>query len=546
MSAQNIHINLGPDPHLWPEPFKSRYAERFRSQQVNPYEKYQDDPHGYARDVLGLTLTDEQSEMLTSILQNRYTLCKASHSIGKTLIASVAASWWFDCWSEHICYITAPTWQQSLGLTFKALKGFRRQFKLPGTILDTGIIKDSDKLLEGKHYVRALNAATGEGFQGEHEAPILIIVEEGVDVKPYIWDAISGLMTLKNCRLFVIGNPTDEHGEFGKAAESEFYNVISVSALDHVNIKAELQCKPRPFPKAIDLNWVFEKLTEHCERVDEPTEDAFMFDALPQIRNALNGIPANGEQWFYMPDAYFQGRALGEFPSQADQNVIPKAWLKYQAVQQVQPDDMPEIGCDPARYGDDRTGIFTRRGPLLLKGIELRGKDTVQVASACKEEALEAVQEWKGSEWTFKTPRDEQIKLAKKVRIKIDVTGGLGAGPHDTLRRDGYNAVAVNSSKRAKDEEQFKNIRSELWWNMRLRAQSKRLDLSKLRRSIRVKLERELAAPRYEALDQKVVESKKAMKKRLDYSPDLADAANLSFYDPPVPISFIKVTGRMK
>jgi len=541
-----MSIQLGPDPHRWPEPFKSRYAQRLRAQLTNPFEKYQEDPHGYAYDVLKLNLTDEQDEMLQSILVNRYTLCKASHAIGKTLIASVAGNWWYDCWTEHICYITAPTWPQALGLTFKSLKSQRRQHKLPGKILDTGIIRDEDNLREGQHYIRALNAEKGEGFQGEHEAPMLIIVEEGPGVPRYIWEAIVGLMTLKDCRLFVIGNPTDEATEFGAAAESDLYNVISVSALDHPNIKAELKCEPRPYPKAIDLNWIWETLKEHCERVDEATEDAFEFDSLPEIEKALSGRPASGEQWIYMPDAYFQSHALGEFPSKADHNVIPKGWLKHQSVQQPGVNDKPELGSDVARFGDDRTTIFTRRGPCALKAREIRKMDTVEVATACKDEALEAVQQWKGKDWTGETSKDDQIKLAKTVRIKIDVTGGLGAGPRDTLKRDGYNAIAVNSSSKAKDPEQFINIRSELWWNMRIRAHGKRLDLSRLRKDVRNRLERELSAPTYEAPSHKIVESKKKMKQRLGYSPDLADGANLAFYDPPIIRSEIKVTGRMR
>lgn len=482
--------------------------------------------------------------MLASVRDNRYTLAKASHAVGKTLSASVVASWWFDCWPRHICYITAPTWAQALGLTFKSLKGLRREHSLPGQILDTGLVRDESKLLEGAHYIRALNAERGEGFQGEHEAPILIIIEEGVGVPKYIWDAAAGLMTHKDCRLFVVGNPTDEATEFGLAAESDKYNVISISALDHPNITAELRCEPPPFPKAVSLTWLFEMLKGECDRVDTLSDDVFQFDALPEIEKALSGIPASGEKWFYMPTATFQGRVLGEFPSQADQQVIPKAWLKNQQPQEPGENDKPELGCDVARFGDDRTTIFSRRGPCLLTAKEIRKMDTVEVATACKDEALAAVRAWKGEQWTATTAQQDQIKLAKTVRIKVDVTGGLGTGPHDTLKNDGYNAVAVNSSAKAKDPEQYLNIRSELWFDMRERAKSKRLDLSRLRKDIRERLVRELSAPKYKAPGHKIVEAKAEMKTRLGYSPDLADGANLTFYSPPT-VGGFSVPGRI-
>lgn len=490
--------------------------------------RYQSDPHGYAKNVLKVSLTGDQGDILTSIRDNRYTLVKASHSTGKTFTAGVAANWWYDCWREHICYVTAPTWPQALGLTFKAVKTFRRALNLPGIILDSGWVKDPNKVLEGAHYIRALNADIGEGFQGEHEAPILIIMEEGPGVPKYIWDAAGGLMTAKDCRLFVIGNPTDEATEFGLAAALPSYNVITINGLDHPNIQAELEHKTAPVPKAISLTWLYEMLEKECERVDTPSEESFPFTSLPEIENALEGRPTNlSDQWHYMPTAYFQGRVLGEFPTQADQQVIPKSWLKYQTALTWLEADIPELGCDVARFGDDRSTIFTRRGPCLLKGREIRKMDSIEVATACRDDALEAAREYKPE-----ATKDEQERLAKTFRIKVDVTGGLGTGPYDQLKAWGCNAIAVNSSSKAKNEEQYKNVRSELWFDMRERARTKRLDLSRLRKDIRERLERELSAPKYKAPGHKIVEDKATMKKRLGYSPDLADGSNLAFYQP--------------
>lgn len=822
-------IQLGPDPRKWPELFKTRYAERLSRTQHQPLTQYQSDPQGYSRNVLGVRLTPDQSTMLQSIVDNRRTLVKASHAIGKTFTAAVAESWWFDCWSKHIGYITAPTWPQAFGLTFKQLKQLRRSKSLPGTILEKEI-RDADRNAEGYHYIRALNAETGEGFQGEHSAPILIVIEEGVGVPKYIWDAVGGLMThpecfvgdtsvsasqvnaasarfyqgriikiatankrnltvtpnhpiltlrgwvpaqrlqvgdqliassdvqavtsrinpnkenipaaicevfqslsrtgsntrregsrlqfhgdglngevevvypngflrseddlalsepiskqgfmrgqlantfnrisslaqfglrydtapsggvsservplafrirhpchaqaiafadtpdlhslasqgvqdagygdavgcgelierfsrkiasaeicrsipaimpatrtehdsgvsevpskllavdsnlarklmtmfpseialdqvvqvrndefsgqvynlhtdtnwyfangivAHNCRVFAIGNPTDEATEFGLASESILYNVLSISALDHPNIAAELACQPPPFPDAVRLQWLYEMLEKECERVESPIEDSFEFHALPEVKAALEGRTPSGEQWHYQPTAYFQGRVLGEFPTQADQQVIPKSWLKSMPVRD--PVGPYEIGCDIARFGDDRTTIITRRGPCAMNAREIRKMDTVEVEAALKDEALRV----SSSEFE-----------AKHVAIKIDVTGGLGAGPYDHLKAAGWNVHAINSSEKANNEEQYKNRRSELWFDTRDRAREKRLDLSRLRKDIRERLERELSAPKYKAAGQKVVEDKAQMKQRLGYSPDLADGLNLAF-----------------
>lgn len=472
--------------------------------------------------------------MLQSILDNRYTLAQASHAIGKTFTAAVATSWWYDCWNKHIGYITAPTWPQALGLTFKQLKTLRRAKGLPGIILDTGIIRDADKLKEGEHYIRALNAERGEGFQGEHSAPILIVIEEGVGVPKYIWDAVGGLMTHPDNRVFAIGNPTDEATEFGLASESVLYNTLCISALEHPNIKAELQCEKPPFPDAVRLLWLSEMLEKECEAAEKPLEDAFQFVSLAEVKNALEGRPADLSQTqIYMPTAYFQGRVLGEFPTQADQQVIPRSWLKSQPVIEPEDIEVPELGSDVARFGDDRTTIFVRRGPCLMSGREIRKMDGVEVAHACMDEALKAVQEWKGPEWTAKTSTEKQIEVAKRIKIKIDTTGGPGMGPYFVLKAAGYSAIAVNSSELAHDQEQYRNKRSELWFDVRKRAQEKRLDYSRLRQDIRIKLEREWSTPKYKAPGYKVVEEKEKMKARLGFSPDLADGANLAFYQEP-------------
>jgi hypothetical protein len=509
------------------------FSKRQKSDPQSEFAKYQLDPGGYARDILGLRLTSDQDAMLLSIATQRRTLVKASHAVGKTFTAAVAVAWWYDCWSRHISYITAPTWPQALGLTFKQLKTLRRAKGLPGIILDTGIIRDPDKSREGEHYVRALNAERGEGFQGEHAAPILVVIEEGVGVPKYIWDASDGLMTHPDCRLFAIGNPTDESTEFGLASESNSYNTMSISALNHPNIEDELRCHPPPFPGAVRLLWLYEMLKKECEQVDKLTEDAFEFVALPEIKNALEGRPAGDEKWIYMPTATFQGRVLGEFPTQADHQVIPKAWLKSQPVLSPAEVDVPELGCDVARFGDDRTTNFIRIGPCVMYAREIRKMDNVEVASALEDDALKAVRMWKGEDWWQKTSPADRVALAKTVKIKIDVTGGLGTGPHDILKAKSYSVVAVNSSSKAHDEEQYKNKRSELWFDTRDRAKDKRLDLSRLKKEMREKLERELGAPKYKAPGQKVVEDKAQMKKRLGYSPDLADGMNLAFYQAP-------------
>jgi hypothetical protein len=478
---------------------------------------YQEDPLGYAREVLGVLLTADQEEMLLSIRDHRRTAVKASHATGKTFVAAVAACWWYDCWESHISYITAPTWGQALGLTFKQTKLFRRRSRLPGEILETGLVRDTDKTREPGHFIKALNAETGEGFQGEHSAPLLVLAEEGPGVPHYIWEAADGLMTHPDCRLLAIGNPTDQATDFGRACESSLYHVLSVSALTHPNLRAEMACQPPPFPGAVRLLWVREMLEKECEALSSAVGDSFEWWDLRTVDAALSGQAVTPEagRCHYLPTGAFQARVLGEFPTQADEKIIPRGWLTN--LPPSKPSGVPEIGCDPARFGSDRTAIAVRQGACALSLVELRQMDLDAITGMLRSTAAEA-----GGLGGCDP---------KQVPLHIDVTGGLGAGPADALKAAGYNVDPVNSSSKAADEEQYPNRRSELWFTVRERARTKDLDLSRLPKEQREKLIRELSTPAYKVNGRghKVAEEKAETKKRLGESPDVADAFNLSF-----------------
>ncbi len=478
------------------------------------------DPVRYAKERLGITLTADQGRVVESIRDNRRTAVKASHAIGKTFLASVALNWWFDCWPAHIGYITAPTWGQALGLTFKQTKKMRMLKNLNGEILDSGLIRDEGKLRQTDHFIKALNAENGEGFQGEHSAPILIVLEEAVGVPTYIWDAMEGLMTHPDCRALAIANPTDEATKFGEICESPSWEIFAVSALEHPNIEAELHALPPVFDDAVRLQWLLEMIRTECEIVGAGDADCFEFYRPEIIEAAINGISITdgSEKCTYKPTAFFQGRVLGQFPTEASNKVIPSGWLKMLPVLEINRGHRLQIGCDVARFGDDRTVVSDRIGSVALGLQEIRRFDNIQIAAAVEARAIELGKQFGTN--------------PKEIVINIDTTGGLGTGPYDILVDRGYNAQSINSSESANDSEMYKNKRSELWFDVRDRAKDGNLDLSRLDMDVRRKLQKELGTPMYKVSSgKKVVEDKSETKKRLGSSPDLADGFNLAFYE---------------
>jgi phage terminase large subunit len=522
-----ISSELARLPRETQELYALRHREQKRrgfyspSQSRNPCERYQRDPVGYAREILGVRLTPDQQEIARSVIENRRTGVRSHHSAGKTFLAAVIANWWFDCWPEHICYVTAPTWTQAKGLTFKMLKRQRLHRRLPGEILETGEIRDTDRMRRDAHYIKALNAERGEGFQGEHTADVLVILEEAVGVPPYIWDAADSLLTSAPGRLLFIFNPTDDATPAGEMCRSGDANVLSMSALVHPNIKAELECLPVPCPGGISLLWLKERLANECEPTPSLIAEAFEFWDLSTIERALTGVPVSegGRTQFYLPSGTFEARVLGRFPTAAYEQVIPRGWCEALEGGLACGEKKPEIGCDVARFGSDRTVVTARHGPVILFQRVLHHLDNLAVTGAL----IEAV-----AEVARLTGCDP-----KRIPQKIDTTGGLGTGPYDILKSQGYQVIGVNASEKAADEENFHNRRSELWFGMRDRVKERRLDLSHLARKDREELITELSTPKYknDSSGRKVVEEKAEIKKRLPGrgSPDRADSLNLAF-----------------
>lgn len=164
------------------------------------------------------------------------------------------------------------------------------------------------------------------------------------------------------------------------------------------------------------------------------------------------------------------------------------------------------IGVDPARFGDDRSVVFRRRGLQAFDPTVYRGVDNMELAARVA----------------------GHIEEHDPDGVFID--SGAGAGVIDRLRQLGYDVVEVPFGGRAIAEQQFVNRRSEMWWAMRewlVGGGAIPSDPA---------LRQELATPVYwyDASGKRVLESKDDIKKRLQGggSPDLADALALTFAHP--------------
>jgi hypothetical protein len=118
----------------------------------------------------------------------------------------------------------------------------------------------------------------------------------------------------------------------------------------------------------------------------------------------------------------------------------------------------------------------------------------------------------------------------EEIPIKVDCGGGdVGTGVID--QRGEFCFIPVSSSDAAVSID-YKNRRSELWFNAAKLARERRVNLGRLSKETLNRLREQLMAPMWKvnSAGQCEVEPKSDTKKRLGRSPDGADALNLAYF----------------
>ncbi len=82
--------------------------------EVDPerYRKYEDDPVGFAEDVLGVRLWSKQRDLAELVVGNRLVYALSANGVGKTLAAAVLTLWWLFCRGPSMVVSIAATEKQ--------------------------------------------------------------------------------------------------------------------------------------------------------------------------------------------------------------------------------------------------------------------------------------------------------------------------------------------------------------------------------------------------------------------------------------------------
>lgn len=196
----------------------------------------------------------------------------------------------------------------------------------------------------------------------------------------------------------------------------------------------------------------------------------------------------------------------------AFRNPVADRFIKTDLVRRAQKNRLDDIssplviGVDPAISDHDRTAIIRRRGRLAYNLETFHNLNTMQIVGQVR----------------------RIIDKEKPSKVYIDCIG-IGAGIVDRLAETGYDVVVgVNVARTANLPDKFRNLRAELWHEMR----------EWLAQEMPVQVPDEdiilgdltSLGYKFDSSGRLQIESKDELRKRGMKSPDTADALALTFY----------------
>lgn len=194
---------------------------------------------------------------------------------------------------------------------------------------------------------------------------------------------------------------------------------------------------------------------------------------------------------------------FGQYRKQGDNCIMDRVGVKNAMERIADQEGDYSVGCDLARYGDDKSVFTMRKGLQVIKQKDYSKKGMVELADLF----------------------EQFVDYKKDICTKYD-GGGCGGGFGDILKSRGYqNIIEVNFGEKAQDTNKYDSAASEMWFTFPLSEagipndDELLVELSDRRYS-------------YNSKTQKVVEKKDDYKKRHSgKSPDKADSLLLCFYE---------------
>lgn len=334
---------------------------------------YKKDPVLFFREVLSFEPDPWQEKVAKDIAEYPKVSVRSGQGVGKTAFEAALLLWYLCCFPFPRIVATAPTRQQLHDVLWSEVAKWMARSPILGEMLKWTKTYIYMVGMEKRWFAVARTATKPENMQGFHEDNMLFIVDEASGVADPIMEAILGTLSGPNNKLLMCGNPTRTSGVFFDSHNSDrsMYKIHKISSAD----------SPRTSKENIE--------------------------ALIRKYGAESNV--------------VRVRVYGEFPEAEDDVFIPLPLLESSV--NTEPRKEPvisiDIGCDVARFGDDKTVIGYKVNECAAYHKKINGQDTMRTAAdiVILGERLREKHGYTGF-----------------IPIKID-DGGVGGGVVDRLRQ---------------------------------------------------------------------------------------------------------------
>lgn len=398
----------------------------------------------------------------------------SGHGIGKSALIAMLVKWGLDTCDDCRIVVTANTENQMLTKTspeiikWHNLSITRDWFKPTATKLASTATGHSESW---RADLVTWSENNTEAFAGLHNLGkrIIVVLDEASKIAAKVWEVILGALTDEDTEVIwlAFGNPTQNTGAFREC-----------------------------FGKHRHL-W-------KTAQIDSRTVEGVNKVYLDEL------VATYGED-----SDIVKVRVRGMFPSTSSMQFIGSDLVEAarKRVVQVERTDPLVIGVDVARFGDDSSTIYFRRGRDARSILPLRfhGLDTMQLAARVA----------------------EQQRLHQADMVCVD-EGGVGGGVVDRLKQMGLPVVGVQFGGKplghVRLTEKVANRRAEIWAVMREWIDGGMIPDDQ-------QLADDLIGVEYSfnARDEILLEKKEHMKARGLASPDDGDGLALTFAVPVLP-----------
>ncbi len=480
---------------------------------------YPGDPVGYARNILRFDPTPDQITVANALqVFPHRVLAPSGHKYGKSACAGWLINWFYDSFDPSVCISTSPKMDSVKRIVWKEVRRMRLRAGLGDLQPRSPEMSDAPD-----HVAFGMTAASGEGFQGNHELKSFFIFDEACGIDPVFWSVTRTMFKPEAGHFWLaLFNPTDTTSQAfieDHSTDDEgnpLWTTVRMDCLQHPNIIAQLAGQEPPIPSAVTLSMINEWISAWCD----PLHDG-------DYQNPINLEWPPGSGKWYKQGPEFQARCRGMWPEGGTYAVWSEVlWRAAEnAVFMPTLDVLPEIGCDVARYGDDYTSFHVRWGDSSYHHEAQNGWSTVRtenrIIELCREYAALATAQRPGGATPIKP---------EQIAVKID-DDGVGGGVTDILQSKGHFVTPVGAGQRSLSG-RYPNKRSELWFQLAERAREGRLGLGRIDKLARNRMRQQAMATVWalNPMGLRVIEPKENTKAKIGRSPDDMDSANLAFY----------------